>query len=62
MRVIDLFAGCGGMSLGFENVGFDIVAAFDNWDAAINRKKSTKAYAVPEINILHCQSKRPPAK
>ena len=35
MRVIDLFAGCGGMSLGFENAGFDVVAAFDNWDAAI---------------------------
>lgn len=35
MRVIDLFAGCGGMSLGFENAGFDIVAAFDNWDTAI---------------------------
>lgn len=35
MKVIDLFSGCGGMSLGFENAGFDIVAAFDNWDAAI---------------------------
>lgn len=35
MRVIDLFAGCGGMSLGFENAGFNVVAAFDNWDAAI---------------------------
>ena len=23
------------MSLGFENAGFDVVAAFDNWDAAI---------------------------
>lgn len=44
MRVIDLFAGCGGMSLGFENAGFDIVAAFDNWDAAIT---------IYEINFSH---------
>lgn len=35
MRVIDLFSGCGGLSLGFQNAGFDIVAAFDNWDKAI---------------------------
>lgn len=36
MRVIDLFCGCGGMSLGFQNVGFDIVAAYDNWQSAID--------------------------
>ena len=36
MRTIDLFCGCGGMSLGFQNAGFDIVAAFDNWDPAVN--------------------------
>ena len=36
MRVIDLFCGCGGMSLGFQNVGFDIVAAYDNWQPAID--------------------------
>lgn len=35
-NVIDLFAGCGGLSLGFQNAGFQIVAAFDNWDEAIN--------------------------
>ncbi len=35
-KVIDLFAGCGGLSLGFQNAGFKIVAAFDNWDEAIN--------------------------
>lgn len=34
-KVIDLFAGCGGLSLGFQNAGFKIVAAFDNWDEAI---------------------------
>jgi DNA (cytosine-5)-methyltransferase 1 len=35
MRTVDLFAGCGGLSLGFQNAGFEIVAAFDNWLPAI---------------------------
>ena len=35
-NVVDLFAGCGGLSLGFQNAGFSIIAAFDNWDEAIN--------------------------
>jgi len=35
-RVIDLFCGCGGLSLGFQNAGFNIVSAFDWWDAALN--------------------------
>lgn len=46
MRVIDLFAGCGGMSLGFENAGFDVVAAFDNWDAAIMIYKSNFSHPI----------------
>lgn len=33
--VLDLFCGCGGLSLGFQNAGFNIVAAFDNWPEAI---------------------------
>lgn len=35
MRVVDLFCGCGGMSLGFQNAGYEIIEAFDNWDPAI---------------------------
>ena len=36
LKVVDLFSGCGGLSLGFQNSGFSVVAAFDNWDDAIN--------------------------
>ena len=34
MKAIDLFSGCGGMSLGFMNAGVEVVAAFDNWKTA----------------------------
>lgn len=34
-KTIDLFSGCGGMSLGFQQAGFDIIAAYDNWEPAI---------------------------
>lgn len=35
MKTVDLFCGCGGLSLGFKNSGYEIVGAFDNWDVAI---------------------------
>ena len=36
MKAIDLFSGCGGMSLGFQNAGIDVLAAYDNWKAALD--------------------------
>ena len=33
---IDLFSGCGGLSLGFEQAGFDGVLAIDNWQDALD--------------------------
>lgn len=36
MRTVDLFCGCGGLSLGFQNSGYEIVGAFDNWQPAID--------------------------
>ena len=35
-RIIDLFCGCGGLSLGFQNAGFNVVAAYDVWQVALN--------------------------
>jgi DNA (cytosine-5)-methyltransferase 1 len=36
IKLIDLFSGCGGMSLGFQNAGFKIVSAYDNWQPAVD--------------------------
>lgn len=46
MRVVDLFSGCGGTSLGFEQAGYDIVGAFDNWDAAIEIYKANFSHPI----------------
>lgn len=38
-NVIDLFCGCGGLSLGFEKAGFNILLGIDNWKDAIKTFK-----------------------
>lgn len=35
MTVLDLFCGCGGLSLGFEMAGFQVKLAIDNWEDAL---------------------------
>lgn len=35
LKTIDLFCGCGGMSLGFQNAGYDIMSAYDKWEPAV---------------------------
>lgn len=41
LNVLDLFSGCGGLSYGFMNAGFNIVAGIDNWeDSLITFKKN----------------------
>lgn len=35
LRVVDLFSGAGGFSLGLTEAGFEVVAAIDNWTPAV---------------------------
>ena len=49
-RVVDLFAGCGGLSLGFQNSGFEVVAAYDNWQPAI------EVYSRNFQHPIYCQN------
>jgi len=51
MSVIDLFTGCGGLSLGFQNAGFSIKAAFDNWQPAIEVYKANFAHKIFDLDL-----------
>lgn len=52
MKVVDLFCGCGGLSLGFQNAGFEIVASFDNWDAAMNVYRLNFQHPVHKTDLM----------
>lgn len=49
MRVVDLFAGCGGLSKGLENAGCELTLAVENWEAA--RKVYEENFDHPALNL-----------
>ncbi len=51
MRVVDLFCGCGGLSRGFELAGFNVVAGYDNWSAAIAVYKLNFEHPINQIDL-----------
>lgn len=51
MRAVDLFCGCGGMSLGFKQAGIDIVAGFENWSYAVECYRKNFHHPVIEIDL-----------
>ncbi len=55
MKFVDLFAGCGGMTLGFQNAGFEAVAAFDNWEPAIQVYRSNFSHNIHKLDLGNWQ-------
>ncbi|MDR1415882.1 MAG: DNA cytosine methyltransferase [Prevotellaceae bacterium] len=51
MRAVDLFAGCGGLSLGFQKAGIEVVGAFENWKPAINIYRADFSHPVFEKDL-----------
>lgn len=51
-RVLDLFSGCGGLSLGFSAAGFEIVAAIDN-DPIASASYGTNFHADDPLHAVH---------
>ena len=51
MKCIDLFSGCGGMSLGFAQTGYEILAAIDNWKPALEVYRDNFSHPVYSQDI-----------
>jgi len=53
-NVLDLFCGCGGLSLGFEMAGFDVKLAIDNWeDALVTYRRNHKGTKTLNGDLLN---------
>lgn len=51
MKAVDLFCGCGGMSLGFQNANFEIIEAFDNWEPAVRTYERNFDHKVTKADL-----------
>ena len=45
-HIIDVFSGCGGLSLGFTTAGFTVRDAFDNWEPAVESYSANAKHTV----------------
>ena len=51
LKGVDLFAGCGGLSQGFLNAGFELLAAFENWETAAKCYETNFSHPVFRENL-----------
>lgn len=51
MKVIDFFAGCGGLSLGFQQAGFNVIAAYDNCPNAVKIYRDNFKHPIFKVDL-----------
>ena len=51
LKAIDLFSGCGGLSLGFIKAGVDVLAAFDNWEPAVKVYEENFSHPIHKFDL-----------
>lgn len=51
MRTVDLFCGCGGMSLGFGEAGYEIAVGMDNWDKALEVYRANFSHPAMKVDL-----------
>jgi len=51
MNTVDLFSGCGGLSLGLEKAGFNVLAAFDKWKLAVEIYRKNFDHPIYETDL-----------
>ena len=56
MKVVDLFCGCGGLSLGFEKAGMKVVAGFDNWADAIDVYRNNFSHSAIRTDLSNVET------
>lgn len=49
--VVDLFSGCGGMSLGFERAGFNVLCGLDNWGCAVDTYNANFGHECVNVDV-----------
>jgi DNA (cytosine-5)-methyltransferase 1 len=51
LHAVDLFAGCGGLSPGFQNAGIDVRAAFEYWETAAHCYEQNFTHPVYRVDL-----------
>jgi len=55
MKAVDLFAGCGGLSLGLSFAKIDVVAAYEKWQPAIDVYKKNFSHPVYNFDLSNVE-------